>query len=170
MATLGRGGNPLKVFEIASGTGEHAAYFASELPGLLYQPTEPTEEMHGSIVAWSQDMGVQAPSSAAVDAGKSAVLPPVTLDVLTFFDESAPGPGPIETLSSRGFGPCTADLMICINMIHISPWMCTSALFKIAQHCLATDGLFMTYGPYRVGGEMVDSNQRFDESLRGRNS
>ena len=188
--------DPLKVLEIASGTGEHAAYFASELTGLLYQPTEPTQEMHDSIMAWSRDMGVQAPSSlftpattvpttnadttsatdgaATSDVGKSLVLPPVTLDVLSFFDKNnGPDPsptGPSKTLTSRGFGPCSADMMICINMIHISPWACTLALFAIAQHCLKTSGLLMTYGPYRVGGEMVESNHQFDASLKGRNS
>lgn len=170
-ATEGR----LKVLEIASGTGEHAAYFASELSGLLYQPTEPTEDMHGSIIAWSRDMGVLAPpplltsanaGDTRVDAGKSVVLPPITLDVLTFFDVD----GSASALSSVGFGPCTADVMICINMIHISPWACTDALFAIAHHCLTANGLLLTYGPYRVDGQMVESNQRFDESLRGRNS
>jgi len=63
-----------------------------------------------------------------------------------------------------------ADAVVCINMIHISPWPATLALFAGAARVLPAGGLLITYGPYRIGGDFqADSNRRFDESLRSRN-
>ena len=61
------------------------------------------------------------------------------------------------------------DVMICINMIHISPFECTQSLFNLARICLKKGGFMMTYGPYKENGNMVESNQNFDESLKSRN-
>jgi hypothetical protein len=55
------------VLEIASGTGQHSAHFASGLPALTFQPTERDAGMHASIAAWTH--------------GMSNVLPPLLLDV-----------------------------------------------------------------------------------------
>ena len=62
------------------------------------------------------------------------------------------------------------DAALCINMIHISPWEATLGLMQCAGKCLRKGGLLMCYGPYKVGGTAVESNLRFDESLRSRNS
>ena len=48
------GQRPLNVFEVASGTGEHAHLFSSTVPGLLYQPTEHDASMMDSILAWTK--------------------------------------------------------------------------------------------------------------------
>ena len=55
-------------------------------------------------------------------------------------------------------------------MIHISPWECTEALFWSASDVLAPGGLLWTYGPYKEGDSMCDSNVAFDESLRARDT
>ena len=151
---------PLTVLEIASGTGEHASFFTSQIPGLLWQPTEPMTEMHSSIVAWCTDMNV--PMTTIGSADQSAVLLPIALDVITFESSVTAG-------LPSSCGACQVDLMVCINMIHISPWAATEGLFRIANHCLKKDGLLLTYGPYRVNGHMVESNQQFYESLVSRN-
>ena len=142
-----------------------AAYFASEIPGLLWQPTEPMTEMHSSIVAWCTDMNVPMTTvgSAATAADQSVVLPPIALDAMMF--ES-----PVAAGLPSSFGTSQVDLMVCINMIHISPWAATEGLFRIANHCLKKDGLLLTYGPYRVNGHMVESNQQFSDSLVSRNA
>ena len=62
------------------------------------------------------------------------------------------------------------DLVCCINMIHISPWEATLGLMACAGKVLAKGGILMCYGPYKVGGTAVESNLRFDESLKSRNS
>ena len=135
--------------EIASGTGEHAAYFCSDCelsPHLLYQPTEPLESMHESIKAWCQ--------------AYSNILSPLCLDVNDFNSDSI---FPTEFQSQQ------TNAVICINMIHISPWSSTSALFKLGHTIIKPGGLLITYGPYRVNGQMVASNIDFDLSLKSRN-
>ena len=62
------------------------------------------------------------------------------------------------------------DLVLCINMVHISPWEATLGLMACAGKCLGPGGILMCYGPYKVDGTAVESNLRFDESLKSRNS
>lgn len=138
----------IRVLEIASGTGEHANLFADNIANLHYQPTEPQTEMHESIVAWTGTIT------------KSKVNAPIALDVNEVN---------LDTVLPHEFSAQQVDVMICINMIHISPFHCTDSLFRIASHCLKPGGKLLTYGPYRVQGYMVESNVAFNESLKNRN-
>lgn len=151
-ATLSKTGlanlDTVKVLEVASGSGEHAALMLESIPNLYYQPTEYDTSMHESIGAWTEPF-----------IGR--VLPPLFVDVL---DE-----GTISAIPNQ-FLPNQSDVMICINMIHISPFQCTEALFSLARRALQPKGFLLTYGPYRVNGEMVESNVQFDASLKARNS
>ena len=127
------------VLEIASGTGQHAAFFAPAFPGLRWQPSETSARMLESIRAWS----------AAAGAGN--LLPPVSLDV-----ESEPWP------------VAQADAIVNINMVHIAPWSAAQALFRGAARRLPGSGVLFLYGPFKRGGQhTAESNQRFDERLRG---
>ena len=139
----------IKVLEVASGTGEHAALFSESVANLLYQPTEPQLDMHESIRAWTESV-----------VG-STVNPPISLDVND--------PESVLTIPSN-FSNTNVDVMLCINMIHISPFRSTHALFKLCSACLRPGGKLITYGPYRVKGEMVESNVAFDLSLKERNA
>ena len=130
------------VLEIGSGTGQHVAHFAAALPSLVFQPSEADSSKHASIRAWARDPGLPN------------VRPPIALDVTRF-------PWPIDA----------ADSIICINVIHISPWAATLALMRGAGAILPAEGALVTYGPYRRGGHhTAPSNEEFDESLRSRNS
>jgi SAM-dependent methyltransferase len=81
------------------------------------------------------------------------VRPPIELDVTRL-------PWPIEA----------ADAIICINVIHISPWRTTLALMEGAAGLLPSGGVLVTYGPYRRGGRhTAPSNEEFDTSLKSRN-
>jgi len=63
-----------------------------------------------------------------------------------------------------------ADAIVCINMVHISPWRVTQGLFRNARAVLAPEAPLLLYGPYRRGGaHTAPSNAAFDESLRSRN-
>jgi len=130
------------VLEIASGTGQHVAFFAQALapafPGLRWQPSDPSPLHRDSIRAWT------------LAAGAENVAEPLDLDV-----EREPWP------------IAAADAILNINMIHIAPWSAALALFQGAARRLPPAGLLYLYGPFkREGQHTADSNQRFDERLR----
>lgn len=129
------------VLEIASGSGQHAVFFARALSGLTFQPSEKEASAHESIRAWIEHEQLDN------------VREPLTLDVTE-------PTWPLEH----------ADAMLCINMIHISPWTAALALLDGAARLLPPGGPLVLYGPYRRGGEhTAPSNAAFDESLRSRN-
>jgi SAM-dependent methyltransferase len=131
-----------RVLEIASGTGQHVCHFAAALPGLRWQPTEPDVESRQAIIARIRETGL-----TNVDA-------PVALDV------------------HEPRWPVDADLdaILCINMIHISPWSSTTALCVGAARHLNAGGVLVTYGPYLENGTAVQSNLDFDASLKRRDA
>jgi SAM-dependent methyltransferase len=61
-----------------------------------------------------------------------------------------------------------ADAIVCINMIHISPWSAALALLAGAARTLAPGAPLVLYGPYRIDGHTAPSNEAFDRSLRER--
>ena len=129
------------VLEVASGTGEHAVQFARALPGLVWQPSDPSPDALRSIAAWSAAEGLEN------------VLPPIALDA------AAPA-WPIAR----------ADALVCINMVHISPWAATEGLMQGAGHLLAVGAPLCLYGPFRQAGmPIAPSNAAFDCDLRSRN-
>jgi hypothetical protein len=124
------------VLEIASGSGEHALYLAAKLPIAAWQPTDPDAEARASIAAWRAVTPV--PNLA----------PPLPLDVRE-------RPWPVET----------ADVVVAINVLHISPWECTAALFEGAAALLPR--VVYLYGPYKRGGAHTSaSNAEFEQWLQ----
>jgi len=129
------------VLEIASGSGEHAAYFAKALPSLIWQPSDPDAVALSSIAAHRDDVGL------------ANLLAPVHLDV-----------------TAPSWPVAHADAIICCNMIHISPWAACEGLMAGAGRVLAAGGILYLYGPYKIGGRhTAPSNQEFDGYLRGQN-
>jgi len=130
------------VVEVASGTGEHAAYFAGRFPALDWQPTDPDEEAIASIRAWRAE--------AALDNLRE----PLMLD-------AASSDWPVDA----------ADAILCINMVHISPWAATEGLMRGAGRILAAGAPLILYGPYRRAEvPTAPSNEAFDASLKACNS
>lgn len=133
------------VLEIASGTGEHVVWFAAEFPGLVFQPSDPGPASRASIAAWV--------------AGVANVRAPLALDV------SLP-----QWETDRGI-PAPLAALLCINMVHISPWDATLGLMRGAGHLLAGGGVLYLYGAYkRAGRHTAPSNEAFDADLRARNA
>lgn len=129
------------LLEIASGTGQHAAFCSAGLPGWQWQPSDFDADALPSIAAWCD--------------GLVRVRPPITLNVLDAHWSGV---------------PAQVDAIYCANMIHIAPWACTAALMQGAARHLAPAGLLVTYGPYLVDGEpTAPSNLAFDADLRARN-
>ena len=129
------------VLEIASGTGEHAAWFAHRLRPLAWQPSDPEPELRRSIAAHG------------ADAGAGNLRPPLDLDVHEV-------PWPLER----------ADAVVCVNLIHIAPWSATQALMRGAGCVLDAGGLLYLYGPFRrAGRHSAPSNAAFDAALKAEN-
>lgn len=126
------------VLEIASGSGEHALHFARAFPDLTWQPSDPDPTARASIEAWR------------AEAGLANLAAPLALDVTA--------PWPIDR----------ADAIVCINMIHISPWESSLALFAGAAAILPEGGLLYTYGPYRFDGVTAPSNIEFEKWLHAK--
>lgn len=129
------------VLEIASGTGQHICHFAQAMPGIRWQPTEPGAEDRATI------------AERISQAGLANVAPPLSLDVCADW----PVIGPY-------------DAVVCINMVHISPWAATEALMRGAAAVLSPRGHLLLYGPYLENGTAVPSNLEFDASLKRRNA
>lgn len=129
------------VLEVASGSGEHIVHFAATFPHLDWQPSDPDPAGLTSIAAWR------------AEAGLANIAPPLALD-------AAADDWPIDK----------AETILCINMIHISPWTATLGLFAGASRLLASGAPLILYGPYvEPGVATAESNLAFDASLRGRN-
>jgi len=135
---LGERGTAL---EIASGTGQHAAWFAASLPGWSWQPSDFDAAMLPVI------------AERVAQSGLANVLPPRQLDVTA-------NPWPF----TRKF-----DAIFCANMLHIAPWGACLGLMAGAARHLAPGGMLITYGPYfEKDVPAAPGNLAFDESLRAR--
>ncbi|MBU1755712.1 MAG: DUF938 domain-containing protein [Alphaproteobacteria bacterium] len=129
------------VLEVASGTGEHAVFMARRFPQLSWQPSDLDPEALASIDAY------------AAEAGLTNLLPALVFDAAT-------GNPPVAH----------ADALLCINMVHISPWEATVGVFRAAAALLEEGAPLLLYGPYREDDvETAVSNVTFDKSLRERN-
>lgn len=133
------------VLEVASGSGEHAAYFAAALPALTWQPSDPDPAHRESIAAWTAHERL------------GNVLPPLPLDALVRpWAQHAPAE--------------SHDALYCANMIHIAPWDAALGLLAEGARLLRPGGVFVLYGPFQRGGvHTAPSNADFDASLRSRN-
>ena len=131
-----------RVLEIASGAGEHAVAFAGALPGLEWIPSDPSAEARTSIAAWT------------ARAGLANLRPALALDM------TDPATWPADPV----------EAVVCINMVHISPWAATEGLMRLAGRSLRRPGgLLVLYGPYlEAEVETAPSNLAFDASLKHR--
>lgn len=129
------------VLEVASGSGEHIVHFAATFPHLDWQPSDPDPAGLTSIASWR------------AEAGLVNIAPPLALDA-----------------AADDWSIDKAETILCINMIHISPWTVTLGLFAGASRLLASGAPLILYGPYvEPGVATAESNLAFDASLRGRN-
>jgi len=128
------------VLEVAAGTGEHAMFFARRFPTLEWLPSDPSEEALASIAAYREEY----PADNLAE--------PVKLDA-----------------SSRDWPVESAEAILCVNMVHISPWEASTGLFDGAARLLEKGAPLILYGPYFENGvEPAPSNLDFDRSLKAR--
>src|SRR6185312_4006163 len=132
-----------RVVEVASGAGEHAVFLAAALPQVRWQPTDRDAEALASIAAWR------------AASGPTNLAPPLRLDAA----EASTWPA----------GPF--DAVVCINMIHISPWAASEGLMAGAGRVLTPGGRLFLYGPFlEADVGTAASNLAFDESLKARDA
>ena len=129
------------VFEIGSGTGQHAVTFASALPELTWQ-TSDLAQSHDGIRGWIDETGLDN------------VLPPLEFDVLT------------AAVPADRY-----DAVYSANTAHIMGVTAVQRMFELAGAMLEPGGVFCLYGPFSRGGRFsTRSNEEFDASLRARNA
>lgn len=129
-----------EILEIGSGTGQHAVYFAQQLPHLIWHSSDRTEN-HPGIKLWLQE------------AGLTNTPLPIELDVMQ-------EPWPL----------ISADAVFSANTAHIMPWASVERMLTIIAESLPNNGLLVLYGPFNYRGTYTsDSNARFDQWLQQRN-
>ena len=129
------------VLEIASGTGEHALYFAERFPALEWQPSDLDSSALGSIRSWRAHQPLLN------------LREPVEIDA-----------------SSADWPVDHADALLSINMVHISPWASALGLLDGASRLLAAGAPLILYGPWITDSQATAaSNLDFDFDLKRRN-
>ncbi len=130
-----------RVLELASGTGQHIVRFASEYPGLHWQPSDPDESQCMSVIERTRRSGL-------ANIAQALQMP---------------------AESDWPEGPW--DIVLAVNLVHIAPWRVTESILKSAAAGLAENGALLFYGPYHRGGKPTSQgNESFDASLRSQNT
>jgi SAM-dependent methyltransferase len=129
------------VLEIASGTGEHAIYFAERFPRLEWQPTDLHPDALASI------------SARRARAGLGNIFAPAVLDA-----------------SSSDWPVDRAAAVLSVNMVHISPWSSALGVIAGASRVLSRGAPLILYGPWlKDDVATAESNLAFDTDLKRRN-
>jgi hypothetical protein len=123
------------LLELGSGTGEHALALARALPGLEVQPSDPDPAARASIAAWRDE------------AGLANLRPPLDLDLL-----------------APAWRRVAADLLLCVNVLHLAPAAACETLLDGAA-ALPAGGHLLLYGPF-LDGPPPARLLRFDAELR----
>ncbi|SMF22298.1 DUF938 domain-containing protein [Pseudobacteriovorax antillogorgiicola] len=135
---------PKKILELASGTGQHGHYYCKRQPHVLWQLSDYQDEALAASQIWRDDLS------------QDNLLAPKKIDCLDH-----------QTWPQKD----SYDLLVNINMIHISPWETTQGLFRCAAHCLKPRGRIYLYGPYfHKDREASSGNIEFDQWLRSKDS
>ena len=135
------------LLEIASGSGEHGVFFQKKFPSITWQTSDPELVHRKSINSWIMHEGLY-----------SKMPKPLDIDV-----EMRPW-----SITNR-LGALIKGI-VCINMIHISPWSCTRSLFEESKKYLDQCNFLMLYGPFlRKEKQTSESNLNFDQSLKIQN-
>lgn len=130
---------PAVVLEIGTGTGQHAEYFAAQLPHLRWLPTDHPDNV------WMCRQRLEQADLPNVEA-------PVALNV-----------------SDRPWSLPAFDHVYSANTAHIMAWEEVCDMFGGVAEGLDEHGYFCLYGPFNDHGKFTsDSNRQFDQHLRAR--
>lgn len=136
------------VLELGSGTGQHAVTYAARVPRLTWWPSDILPSHLSSIEAWRRR------------AGLANVRAPQRIDLMD--------PAWTRMQDGQAGGPLAA--ILCINVLHISPWPVAQNLITGAGRLLRNGGRLFVYGPLKRDGQhTAPSNAAFDQKLRAEN-
>jgi len=136
---------PGNILEIASGTGQHACFFAPQFVPRQWFPSDPDPQNRLSINSWRQDC--------------------LTDNLAEAFDINVQ-----QFQWEIPFQESAIAAVVAINLIHIAPWSVCEGLIRGAGQLLSSGGILYLYGPYQEPNKpLVPSNQAFDQFLKVRN-
>lgn len=136
--------SPASILEVASGTGEHGAFFTASLEGLQWTYSDIDPESLLSQAAWQRlDQTGRLRGPLTIDASAD------------------------DWLAAETVGGW--DAVFSANMVHIAPWRAATGLIRGAGRLLKPGGQLILYGPFARNGVIAPSNAAFDESLKSRN-
>ena len=136
------------ILEIGSGSGEHGVAFQKRFPETIWQTSDPDLRHRQSISSWIlyEKLNMKMPQPLAIDVEIT----------------------PWEIPSELGL---SLQVIVSINLIHISSWNCTRSLFKESGKLLSNGKYLMLYGPFKIDNEHISqSNYLFDKSLKMQNN
>jgi SAM-dependent methyltransferase len=126
-----------QVLEIGSGTGQHAVFFAEQLPQLRWQPADTGDFLPGLRAR----LAMQPANN---------IEPLVELDVRM-------NPWPVADV----------DAIFSANTLHFMSVACAEHFFRGVGQVLQPGGVLAVYGPFNYGGAFSsESNARFDVWLK----
>lgn len=129
----------LSLLEIAGGTGQHAVFFAENLPHVHWQSSDIPDN-------------VDTLNLRIIQAGLSNLPLALPLDVNVF-----------------PWGAAKAGAIFSANCLHIISEESVRSFFSGVGECLTNGGLLLVYGPFKYGGEFTtESNANFDRWLKSR--
>ena len=131
--------------EIGSGTGQHLSYLAKNFPHIIWHGTDIDEVHCKSIDAWAKFNSLNLPHALALDAASD------WSSVLKEYD--------------------SFNVIISMNVIHISPISTLEGIFLNSARFIKNDGILVFYGPFKKGNKHTgEGNKIFDQRLRSENS
>lgn len=129
----------LKVLEIGTGTGQHAIYFAENMPHLTWYTSDCAPYLDG-IRMWLDEAALA-----------NTVLP---------FEMN---------VSTSQWPEFEVDAIFTANTLHIMPFADVANFFSGVGELLESGGSLLIYGPFNYNGLYTsESNERFDHWLKSR--
>ncbi len=135
------------ILEIGSGSGEHGVAFQKRFPEIIWQTSDPDLRHRQSISSWIlyEKLNMKMPQPLAIDV---EITPWEISSALALY----------------------LQVIVSINLIHISSWNCTRSLFTESGKLLSNGKYLMLYGPFKIDNEHISqSNYLFDKSLKMQN-
>ena len=127
------------VLEIASGTGQHACYFADNMPWLQWQPTELAQNLATLRARCTACGGANLVQERALDVRQDT------------------------------WPPWKTDAVFSANSLHIMAFSAVEKLFAALGKFAGDDVVLAVYGPFNYNGCYTSaSNARFDQWLAQR--